>query len=140
MIPHRALLVLAALGALTLTLAGCGDSAQSDDGASVVFGEGVIPASVPADFPVPEGAVVGTTLVDRMNHRTEFRLNLAEEATAVIQYYTVSLVSAGYVVDNSEGDITLWSIEFSRDTLRGSVLIQPAGNGLAAVVVSINRS
>ena len=135
MTARRTLLVIVALGVLAVVVAGCGG-----DDEPVTFGEGEIPRSVPGDFPVPAGAVVGTTLVDRVNHRTEFRLNLGQDSTAVIQYYTVNLVSAGYVVDRSEGDLTLWSIEFSRDTLRGNILVQPAGAELTAVVVSINRS
>ena len=59
-------------------------------------------------------------MVDRVNHRTEFAFTLAQEATAVVQYYTVSLVSAGFVVDSSEGDTVSWRIEFSRGELRGT--------------------
>jgi hypothetical protein len=132
---RRTLVPIVALWALAAVVAGCGD-----DAGSVTFGEGEIPGSVPGDFPVPAGAVVGSTLVDGVNHRTEFRFNVGQGSTAVIQFYTVSLVSAGYVVDRSEGDLTLWSIEFSRDTLRGSVLVQPAGAEVTGVVVSINRS
>ena len=106
-----------------------------------MFGEGEIPSSVPDDLPVPPGAVVGSTLVDRVNHRTEFALTLAQEADAVVQYYTVNLVSSGFVVDSSAGDpLGTWRIEFSRGELRGDIVIQPGGSGLAAVVVSLNVS
>jgi hypothetical protein len=68
-------------------------------------------------------------------------MTLAQEATAVVQYYTVNLVSAGFVVDFSAGDpLGSWRIEFSRGELRGSIVIQPGGSGLAAVVVSLNVS
>ncbi|MFH1329967.1 MAG: hypothetical protein ABIJ48_04855 [Actinomycetota bacterium] len=131
----RRIILVVALCALAALVAGCGG-----DDEPITFGEGKIPASVPSGFPVPDGAVVGSTLVDRVNHRTEFALTLRQDATAVVQYYTVSLVSAGYVVDFSEGDTFTWRIEFSRGELRGSLIIQPGGSGLAAAVVSLNTS
>jgi hypothetical protein len=131
----RRIILIVALCAPAALVAGCGG-----DDEPITFGEGEIPGSVPAGFPVPDGAVVGSTLVDRVSHRTEFALTLRQEATAVVQYYTVSLVRAGYVVDFSEGDRFSWRIEFSRGELRGSLIVQPGGSGLAAVVVSLNTS
>jgi len=134
----RRMIVVLVLGALVPAAAGCGGD---DAGDPVVFGEGEIPASVPDDLPVPPGAVVGSTMVDRVNHRTEFALTLAQEADAVVQYYTVNLVSSGFVVDSSAGDpLGTWRIEFSRGEVRGDIVIQPGGSGLAAVVVSLNVS
>lgn len=133
----RRAILLAALCAVALSAAGCG----GDAGEPVVFGEGELPSQVPDDLPIPPGAVVGSTLVDRVNHRTEFALTLAQEAAAVVQYYTVNLVSAGFVVDSSAGDpLGTWRIEFSRGELRGNILIQPGGPGLTALVVGLNVS
>ncbi len=134
----RRIVLVLALCALALGAAGCGGD---DGGEPIVFGEGEIPSPVPDDLPIPPGAVVGSTMVDRVNHRTEFAMTLAQEATAVVQYYTVNLVSAGFVVDFSAGDpLGSWRIEFSRGELRGSIVIQPGGPGLAAVVVGLNVS
>ena len=147
----RRLLLLPALGALFLLAAGCGDNRPDTTGntsaapsctvsgsEAVTFGEGEIPASIPEDFPVPDGVVVGSTMVDRNNHRSEFAFTLAQEATSVVEFYTVSLVSAGFVVDSSAGDTVSWRIEFSRGELRGDMVIQPGGPGLSAVVASFN--
>jgi hypothetical protein len=149
---YRRLVPVLAFGALAFIAAGCGDdgpdaTATTSPGAtcsvpgadSVVFGEGTLPTSVPGDFPIPADAVVGSTMVDRENRRTEFALALRADASTVVQYYTVSLVSAGFVV-NSSGDDALgtWRIEFSRGELLGTVVIQPGGSALAAVVVSFN--
>lgn len=136
-ISRRAVLLLV-VWVLALVAVGCGGD---DAGEPIVFGEGEVPSSVPGDLPIPPGAVVGSTMVDRVNHRTEFALTLAQEADAVVQYYTVNLVSAGFVVDSSAGDpLGSWRIEFSRGELRGGIVIQPGGSGLAAVVVSLNVS
>ncbi|MCU0281147.1 MAG: hypothetical protein MUE66_04820 [Acidimicrobiia bacterium] len=133
----RRIVLVLALCASALGAAGCGGGG----GEPIVFGEGEIPSSVPDDLPIPPGAVVGSTMVDRVNHRTEFAMTLPQEATAVVQYYTVNLVSAGFVVDSSAGDpLGNWRIEFRRGELRGSIVIQPGGPGLAAVVVGLNAS
>jgi hypothetical protein len=138
------------LCALAAALVGCGDDAATTlttdpsgcvvSGADpVTFGEGTIPASVPGDFPVPEGAAVGSTMVDRDNHRTEFALTLAQEVSTVVQYYTVDLVSAGFVVTKSESDaLGVWHIEFSRGEQLGSIVIQAGGTGATALVVRFN--
>jgi hypothetical protein len=147
----RRTLLLPALVALVLTAAGCGDDGPDATGNTsvaptctvsgsdpVTFGEGEIPSSIPGEFPVPDGAVVGSTLVDRVNHRSEFAFTLGQDATVVVEYYTVNLVSSGFVVDSSEGDTVSWRIEFSREGLRGDMVIQPEGSGLSAVVASFN--
>jgi len=113
-------------------------AACGGDNEPITFGEGKLPASVPKGFPLPEGAVIGSTLVDRVNHRTEFAFTIRAEAAAVIQYYTLNLVGAGYVANRSEGDTLSWRIEFSRGEVRGTIVIQPGGTGLAAVVVGFN--
>lgn len=134
MIARRRLLLVLAVAAVACVLAGCGGDEP------VTVGEGQIPGSVPDDFPIPNEAVVGSTLVDRASHRTEFSLNIPRDVTGVTQYYLVNLVSAGFVVERSTGDDARWSIKFSRDTLRGTVLIESAGPGAATAAVSINRS
>jgi hypothetical protein len=116
-------------------LSGCGG-----EGEPVTFGEGKMPSSMPGDFPVPGGAVIGSTLVDRTNNRTEVELRVRGDLATVIQGFTMSLVGAGYVVDRSDGNATGWTIEFSRDTLKGTVLVQPYGSTISQAVVSVNRS
>jgi hypothetical protein len=133
MIARCLIFVTLAAATLFLMLPGCGPSEP------VTIGEGEVPGPVPDDFPVPAGAVVGSTRIDRVGHRTEFTLTVVRTVSGVTQYYLVSLVSAGYVVVRSGGDDTLWNISFSRDSLRGTVVIEPAGAGAAEVVVSINR-
>lgn len=134
MTSRRLLVALLAAATLFALITGCGP------GAPVTVGEGEIPAPVPNDFPVPDGAVVGATRIDRVGHRTEFTLTVPRTMSGATQYYLVNLVSAGYVVVGSGGDDTSWSISFSRDSLRGTLVIEPAGTGAVAVSVRINRS
>lgn len=122
-----------------VAVAACGDDDGDASDDAVVFGEGVIPESVPDDFPVPGNAVVGTTLVDKINNRTEFRLTLRGDITATTQFFQVGLVNQGYVVDSSEGSAAEWTLGFSDGPLDGSILITSQGS-VSAAVVRINTS
>jgi hypothetical protein len=141
----RAVSLLAAVCASAFVLAACGGSTAATtttttDGQGVVFGSGTIPSSVPSDFPIPDGAVVGSTMVDHVNDRSEFRLDLAQDASAVVEFYTTNLAAAGYAVSSAPGDPTTWDLRFSKDALAGQIIIQSSGSNLAVVVVSVNRS
>lgn len=130
----RILLVSLVVAAGVAALAGCG----SDEPVTVLEGE--IPRSVPGDFPVPPGAAVGFSIVDRVNHRSEVVLTLTQEVDEVAEYFLVNLVSSGYVVGRSAGDGAGWVIEFSRGTLRGSIVVEPSGPSAVSARVAVNRS
>ena len=131
----RLIVVLVMLTA-SLVAVSCGD----DGGEPVTFGEGEIPSAFPDDFPVPPGAVIGSTLVDRVNHRSEYALTVPLDSEATIQFYLVELVNAGYVVETSQGTTALWTITYSKGDLAGELSLQPQGGGATHVVVSINRA
>ncbi|MBP1632120.1 MAG: hypothetical protein H6Q11_408 [Acidobacteria bacterium] len=133
MTARRPLLVLLAVLVLAAVLGAC----KSPERLSL--GEGEVPESVPDDFPIPAGATVGPSVVDRDAHRTEVVLNLSLAVREAAEYYLVNLVSSGYVVESSTGNDTGWTIRFSRDTLRGTIRIEGAATG-CGVVVGINRS
>lgn len=135
--PSRRLILAAALVlAASLAAVSCGD----DEGEPIEFGEGEIPRAFPDDFPVPPGAAIGSTLVDRVNHRSEFALVAPTEMTETVQFFLVELVNEGYVVGSSEGSGPLWSITFTRGDLAGEITLQPQGSGVTQAVASINRS
>jgi hypothetical protein len=116
--------------------AGCGDGAEPEP---VELGEGAMPSSMPRDFPVPPNAVIGATLIDRINHRTEVTLTMQEEMVPVVQYFQVGLVNAGYVVTRSEGDRSRWTIEFSKGELLGSIDVN-YNTGVAVLFVEVNTA
>ncbi|MDH3262128.1 MAG: hypothetical protein OEM22_01580 [Acidimicrobiia bacterium] len=124
---------LIALLALTLVGAAC-----SEDAPPVEFGEGEVPPAFPDDFPIPEGAQIGTTLIDRVNTRSEFIMTVAAVVSDMAQFFSVELVSDGYVIDSSEGSVADWSIEFSRGDLAGSIRILLLGQGLVSATAEIN--
>jgi hypothetical protein len=136
---HGPVLVIAAV-ALLLVLGACGDNSGATTEPTVVFGSGEIPESVPDDFPVPTGAVVGSTLVDGINVRTEFEMRVAQAQADVAQFFTVNLVNSGYVVDDSRLDNDRWTIDFRRNALQGKVSITSPGQGISQIVVEVNAA
>ena len=109
------------------------------DGDQVVFGEGEPPPAFPVDFPIPAGAVIGTTLIDRLNHRSEMTMQIGGVLDGAVQNLTIGLVSQGYVITTSEGTDDSWTIAFMRGELRGEVVFQAVG-GFTQAVASVNRT
>jgi dUTPase len=121
---------------IAVTVVGCGDGAEPEP---IEIGEGSLPSTMPRDFPVPPNAVIGSTLIDRVNHRTEVTLTMQEEMVPVVQYFQVGLVNAGYVVTRSEGDRSRWNIEFSKGELMGTIDVN-YNSGVAVLFVEVNTA
>jgi len=137
---HTLRRVLIVLLLLSFVMAACGDDTTATTGGQdVVFGEGEIPATVPADFPVPDTGIIGSTMIDRVHHRTEFSLQMAVDLTTVAQFFEVELVNRGYVVTSSAAlSAQLWRIEFSQGELAGEVTINSLSAALSQAVVTLN--
>ena len=122
------------LSAMLLVVA-CG----GDDDQAVEFEEGRIPDSVPRDFPVPEGAVIGATMVDAANARTEFSLTVDADLPSVVQFFTISLVNQGYVIERSQGTSqTSWHMSFRRGDLSGEILVSSEGGSASQAIVILD--
>lgn len=119
---------------LFVAIAACGDSTSP----TVVFGEGEIPSAIPDDFPVPADAVVGATLVDTVNTKSEFEFRTATDLEVLVQLLSVGLVESGYVVEDSSGNSLQWAIDFRRGSLEGTVQMRSLAPGLARGVVTVN--
>lgn len=127
--------VAAAFVALVAMACGGGSLEVTDD--PVVFGEGVRPPAIPADFPIPPEAVIGSTMIDRTNHRTEMALQVGAAMDAVVRYFNVGLVSQGFVVGHSSGTESAWRIAFGRDELTGEIDFTAQGD-VTRVVVAVD--
>jgi hypothetical protein len=134
--PFRLRPVTAAVLAVAL-VAACGSGEGTAE--PVVAGEGSMPETFPRDFPVPGEAVLGPTLIDRPNHRSEATLTVESDLVSTVQFFLVGLVNRGYVVERSVGDDAGWSIEFVRGELRGSVEIEMLGE-VAHIRVAVNAA
>ncbi len=126
---------LAVTVALLMTVAGCGGGTSSD---GVVLGSGVIPESMPDGFPVPAGAVIGRTSMDRDAKTTVVDLTTEGNLVSAVSTYTIGLVSSGYIVDRSEEQGDGWVIRFSRQDLRGTIALVPGADGVGATVTVVD--
>ena len=142
--------------ALALVGAACsdsdGDAVPADDGTTsttaapspdqnadeqVVFGQGEAPATVPDDFPIPEQAVIGSTMIDRNRDLTEMITTYPAEVPAVVQFFEQNLPALGYTIDSSSGTDANWEIAFSSETHTGEIVLAVGGNGLSNGTIRI---
>jgi len=133
---HPLVLAVIPLLLTALLAAGCGD----DDGEPIVTGEGEIPSSFPSDFPLPDGARIGSTLVNRPQHYSEFVVAVPLGLDDTVRFFQFALVERGYVVDSLEGSVTLVTIEYSRGDLTGEINLTGQGNTATQGAIRINRS
>jgi len=126
---------LAVTMALLMTAAACGGGASPD---GIVVGRGVIPETMPEGFPVPAGATIGETSMDRDAKTTVVDLTTVGSLVSAVSTYTVGLVSSGYIVDQSEEQGDGWVIRFSRQDLRGTIALTPGADGVGAAVTIVD--
>jgi hypothetical protein len=96
------------------------------------FGRGVLPASVPASWPTPDGAVVGATMVDGTRRLTEIVMTYPAVVTDVADYYTTNLPVLGYELVDVSGSDGSKTIEFAGDGVTGTIVLTTGGTGLTA--------
>lgn len=138
-VPRLATIIVLALS-VALLAAGCGDSTTettSPGGSGVEFGKGTVPETVPDSFPIPDQAVVGTTLVDAGRGVTEMVLTFPAGAAAVVEYYDENLPARGYEIASSDGTETKWRIDFEGDGLTGFIVVNAEGNGVSSATVRL---
>lgn len=138
----RPLISLAVLlAALSLVVSACSDSSDGDEastttttaaasggsGEDLVFGSGELPETVPADFPFPDQAVVGSTLIDRTRGLTELVATYPAVVLDVVAFYEANLPAAGYTIVTSNGNDGAWDLEFEKGDLEGQIAVEFAG-------------
>ena len=148
--------IIAVIAVIALLLAGCsGDSAETDAPATttttvastvgaddqsgatddIVFGRGELPPTIPADFPIPDQAVIGSTLVDRTRDLTEVIITYPASVVEVAAFFDANLPVLGYAIDSSSGTDGSWTVEFSSDTSTGVVDLSVAGSGVTQSIL-----
>jgi hypothetical protein len=110
-------------------------SAASGD---FVFGSGTLPDSVPADFPIPNGSTIGSTLVNTATGYTEAALTVPAEVDIVALFFEQNLQARGYEYDAVQADSdTRWSLSFAKDGVAGSIDIAAASAGVSRATLTI---
>jgi hypothetical protein len=141
-------LLLSAVLALAVVAGGCGDSsgtttaavdASGDSAADdVAFGSGELPETIPADFPLPPGSAIGSTMVITSSGFTEAIVRVGAELEAVVGFFDQELGSAGFEIEDSSSDGSGWLIRFDRDGATGTVEVTEPQPGLSQVIVRYN--
>lgn len=144
----RLLAALGALAVVAVVATGCGGSSEGDatamdsdvSASGVVFGRGSVPDTVPVSFPIPDEAVVGTTLVDSNRGITEMTLTFPAAVPAVVTYYEENLPIREYEIASSSGTEGEWLMEFNGDGIDGEIRIRAGGSGLSSATVRLANS
>jgi hypothetical protein len=147
MLTLRRPLLVAAVIAFALMASACGDGDETSSttagtdlaaGEDVVFGSGELPETIPADFPLPAGSSVGSTMVVTSSGFTEVIARISANLGTTAEFFDQGLVEAGFAVDSSAGDDKLWVIEFSRDGAKGTIDITEPTEGVSQAVIRYN--
>lgn len=137
MAQSRTLRSLVAL-ALVAVLGACGGEEEAGP-TGVEFGRGTLPVTVPEDFPVPEVAVINSTLIDWDNDRTEVSMIFPAGVPIVAQFFDEILPSRGYVVESSTGAEDQWTLAFSKDGLDGDIALRAQTETTTVVTLELRE-
>ncbi len=128
--------------AIAVIGAACSDTTESTtsgapSGDDVVFGQGELPDTIPDEFPLPAGSVVGSTMVIT-DGITEVVIRVSAERGITVQFFDQGLASGGFTVDRSEEEDGRWVIDFNRDSTKGTLVITEPTEGISQVVLRYN--
>lgn len=104
------------------------------------FGSGEVPFTVPASFPIPDVAVIGTTMIDGVNGRTEMIVNFPANVLEVVEFYETNLPVLGFEITDSKGTETEWDIAHSQDGVVGTIKVTFGGSSLSSGTFTFDHS
>jgi hypothetical protein len=139
--------ILALVAVIAVTAAACSGASQESSSAvadsptttielpDLEFGRGVMPVSVPDAWPMPDQSVIGATMIDGVNGRTEVVATFPATVEEIVAYYTTNLPIVGFEIVKSEGTDGQWTIEFSGNGVTGVAAFKIAGSGVSAATL-----
>ena len=114
-----------------------GPTTTADPNESVVFGSGSIPETMPQEFPFPEQAVIGSTLIDRNRNVTEVIFRVPAGVGALAAFYESNLPNRNFTIDSSAGGDTKWDFTFSGNAVTGTIVINLGSQDVSEAVVRV---
>jgi hypothetical protein len=122
-------ILIAMVAAVALLGAACTSSAEETTTTTTIpaeipdleFGKGEVPFTVPAGFPIPDTAVIGTTMIDGVNGRTEMIVSFPSPMADVVSFYETNLPATGFEITDSQGIQTRWEIDHVKDGSDGII-------------------
>ena len=104
------------------------------------FGDGSVPFTVPIEFPLPDSAVVGTTMIDGVNGRSEMNVNFPAAVTEVVTYYETNLPALGFEVIDSKGTDSEWDITHTKNGVEGTIHLAFGGSSVTTGTLSFDHA
>jgi len=104
------------------------------------FGSGSVPFTVPVEFPLPDSAVVGTTMIDGVNGRSEMNVNFPAAVAEVVTYYETNLPALGFEVTDSKGTESDWDITYTKDGVTGTIHLAFGGSSVTTGTLSFEHT
>ena len=139
-------IAMVVVAAVAVAATGCSDTTESttttatettEQTEDVVFGQGVMPESIPSGFPVPAGSAIGATMVIKDGlSEVVMRVNAPPAVTA--QFFDVELQNAGFTVDDVAEVETGWIVAFNHDGSKGTIDITEPLEGLSQAILRFN--
>lgn len=114
-----------------------GPTTTADPDQAVVFGSGAIPETMPSEFPFPEQAVIGSTLIDRNRNVTEVVFRVPAGVESLAAFFEANLPNRNYTIDSSAGAETMWDIAFSGNGGSGTIAILFGSQDVSEAVVRV---
>lgn len=104
------------------------------------FGSGEVPFTVPADFPIPDTGVIGTTMIDGVNGRSEMNVNIPGAVSDVVRYYETNLPALGFAITDSKGSESEWNISLTKGGVTATIRLAFGAPGLTTATFSFNHA
>lgn len=121
----------------TTTTAAAGTAVSSPD--DVVFGSGVMPDTIPSEFPIPQGSVLGSTMVVTKTGFTEVIIRLSAEIGVAAEFFNQGLEQAGFTVESSVAEADGgWRIEFLDGDTPATIELTQSQAGISQAVLRYN--
>lgn len=138
---RRAVVALAIAGAIVSACAGEATEPTTTteplptDLPALEFGQGVLPVTVPLNFPMPEPSAISTTMIDGSRELTEVAFNVGGNIEDVTAFYTINLPSLGYEITQTSDDDSRVTVSFIGHGIDGVVTLTVAGTNLTTATL-----
>jgi hypothetical protein len=129
---RRAVVALAIAGAIVSACAGEATEPTTTteplptDLPALEFGQGVLPVTVPLNFP---------TMIDGSRELTEVAFNVGGNIEDVTAFYTINLPSLGYEITETSDDDSRVTVSFIGHGIDGVVTLTVAGTNLTTATL-----
>jgi hypothetical protein len=119
----------------TATQAATTTEALPTDLPPLEFGKGVMPITVPSNFPMPEQSRISTTMIDGSRELTEVVFNVGGNIHDVKAFYTTNLPQLGYEITDVADGTNETTLSFIGHGIDGAVTLNVVGQSLTTGIL-----